>query len=58
MLDPLGSFERIRTFFTSYLDTAFKIRSESFAEERRALLTSPGEMCTEPPPQRLPSHSI
>lgn len=48
MFDPIGSFDRIRDFFVSYLDTAFKIRSQSVAEERRTLLVRVGEMCTEP----------
>ncbi|MBB3268551.1 hypothetical protein FHW79_006226 [Azospirillum sp. OGB3] len=48
MLDPIGSFDRVRDFFVSYLDTAFKIRSPDVAEERRRLLSTAGQMCAEP----------
>jgi DEAD/DEAH box helicase domain-containing protein len=48
MLDPIGSFARMRDYFVSYLDTAFKIRQESVAEARRHLLAAAGQMCTEP----------
>jgi DEAD/DEAH box helicase domain-containing protein len=48
MLDPIGSFNRIRDFFVSYLDTAFKIRAADVAEARRRLLSTTGQMCTEP----------
>ena len=42
MQDPIGAFERIRAFYVSYLDTAFRIGDESVAEERRLLLRRPG----------------
>lgn len=48
MLDPIGSFERMRDYFVSYLDTAFKIRREDVALARRALLATAGRMCAEP----------
>lgn len=48
MLDPIGSFERMREFFISYLDTAFKIRRSAVSEMRRQLLSSAGQMCSEP----------
>lgn len=48
MLDPIGSFIRMRDYFVSYLDTAFKIRSDSVADRRRDLLATAGRMCTEP----------
>lgn len=48
MLDPIGSFERMRDYFVAYLDTAFKIRREDVAESRRTLLSTAGRMCTEP----------
>lgn len=47
MYDPIGSFERMRDFFVSYLDTAFKIRSPEVAEARRQLLATTGKMCAE-----------
>lgn len=48
MLDPIGSFERMREYFVSYLDTAFKIRRPDVAQARRDLLATAGRMCTEP----------
>lgn len=48
MLDPIGSFERMRDYFVSYLDTAFKIRRSDVAEARRLLLATAGRMCAEP----------
>lgn len=48
MLDPIGSFERMREFFISYLDTAFKIRPRAVSDMRRQLLLTAGQMCTEP----------
>lgn len=48
MLDPIGAFERMREYFVSYLDTAFKIRREDVAERRRQLLATAGQMCAEP----------
>jgi hypothetical protein len=38
MQDPIGGFERIREFYVSYLDTAFRISDKGVAEERRRLL--------------------
>lgn len=48
MLDPIGSFERMRDYFVSYLDTAFKIRRRDVAHARRELLATVGSMCAEP----------
>ena len=48
MQDPIGSFDRIRELYISYLDTAFRIREPAVAEERRRLLREPGTLCTEP----------
>lgn len=48
MLDPIGSFERMRDYFVSYLDTAFKIRRADVAQARRDLLATAGRMCAEP----------
>lgn len=61
MLDPIGSFERMRDYFVSYLDTAFKIRREDVAESRRRLLATAGRMCTEPfiePVLRYETHNL
>ena len=48
MLDPLGSFYRIREQYIRYLETAFRIRNKSVALERRDLLETPGQLATEP----------
>lgn len=48
MVDPIGAFNRIRDFYISYLETAFKIREEAVSRERRDFLESPGSLCVEP----------
>lgn len=48
MLDPMGGFDRLREFFISYLDTAFRIRDPGLAEQRRALLRSAGHLTAVP----------
>ena len=56
MQDPIGIFKRIRETYLSYLDTAFRIRDESVAEERRILLRRPGTLCAEPLIEPIPSY--
>src|SRR6266446_2809779 len=48
MFDPIGAFSRIRYFYISYLETAFKIQNQEISAERRILLESEGSMCAEP----------
>lgn len=53
MQDPLGVFERIREFFISYLETAFRIRSSDpvhggISVRRRELMREFGVLCAEP----------
>jgi DEAD/DEAH box helicase domain-containing protein len=48
LLDPIGSFQRIRELYLTYLETAFRIREKSVSKERRDLLLQPGTLCTEP----------
>jgi hypothetical protein len=48
MLDPLGSFYRIRDQYIRYLETAFRIRNKEVAMERRSLLEGSGQLATEP----------
>jgi hypothetical protein len=48
MIDPLGSFYRIRDQYIRYLETAFRIRNVDVSNERRALLESVGQVATEP----------
>ena len=57
MQDPIGTFERIRELYLSYLDTAFRIGDESVAEERRELLRKPGTLCTEPLIEPIPIYA-
>ena len=48
MLDPIGGFERIKDFFISYVETAFRISSTDTADQRRKLLESDGALATAP----------
>jgi hypothetical protein len=48
VLDPIGGFERIKDFFVSYVETAFRISDERTARARRELLFSPNVFATEP----------
>lgn len=48
MLDPIGGFERIKDFFISYVETAFRISSAQTADQRRELLESAGALATAP----------
>jgi DEAD/DEAH box helicase domain-containing protein len=56
MQDPIGSFERIRELYISYLDTAFRIADTSLADERRKLLRSAGTLCTDPLVEPIPRY--
>lgn len=47
MLDPIGSVRRLREFFISYVDTAFRIRHAGLADQRRELLRTPGTLMTD-----------
>lgn len=47
MLDPLGATHRIREFFLSYLETAFRIRNENVQAARRSLLAQSGTLTTD-----------
>lgn len=48
MLDPVGGFGRIKDFFISYVETAFRISDRRTAAARRALLESEGMLATVP----------
>jgi ATP-dependent helicase YprA (DUF1998 family) len=56
MLDPIGGFNRIREFWLSYLDTAFRIKDEPLAQERRKLLRQSGTLTTEPYLEPVPKY--
>ncbi len=60
MLDPVGGFQRIKEFFTSYVETSFRISNPVVAEARRDLLGRPDIFATVPfvePVLRYRSHS-
>jgi len=48
VLDPIGGFERIKDFFISYVETAFRISDPDTAQRRRQLLESDGALATAP----------
>ncbi|MBK3396321.1 DEAD/DEAH box helicase [Methylobacterium ajmalii] len=56
MIDPIGGFERLRDFFLTYLDTAFRIRQTDLAEARRRLLLEPGNLATDPLLEPVPRY--
>ena len=58
MLDPIGSFHRIRELYLSYLDTAFGLGDTDLAERRRQLLCMPGSLCMEPANRANPALSL
>lgn len=57
MHDPIGGFERVRDLYLTYLETAFRIRDEGVSAERRALLETPGQLCTEPLVEPVPRYA-
>lgn len=48
MFDPIGGFLRVRELYITYLETAFRIGDMAISRERRALLETPGALCTAP----------
>jgi DEAD/DEAH box helicase domain-containing protein len=48
MFDPLGAFLRVRELYITYLETAFRISDQAVTSERRKLLESAGNLCTDP----------
>lgn len=56
MFDPVGGFQRIRELYITYLETAFRIANEGVSRERRALLETPGALCTAPLLEPLPRY--
>jgi hypothetical protein len=48
VLDPIGGFARIKDFFISYVETAFRISDERTARARRELLYAQNVLATEP----------
>jgi DEAD/DEAH box helicase domain-containing protein len=58
MFDPVGGFQRIRELYITYLETAFRIADEGVSRERRALLETPGALCTAPLLEPLPRYRV
>jgi DEAD/DEAH box helicase domain-containing protein len=56
MLDPIGGFERIRDFYITYLETAFRLRDPLLTRERRRLLEREGALCTQPFLEPIPRY--
>ncbi len=56
MFDPIGGFLRVRELYITYLETAFRIGNVAVSRERRALLESPGALCTVPLLEPLPRY--
>jgi Lhr-like helicase len=56
MLDPVGGFQRIQEFFTSYVETSFRISDPGVAAARRALLSRPDIFATVPFVEPVPRY--
>ena len=56
MIDCIGSFLRIREFYLTYLETAFRIADPGLSRERRDLLEKPGALCTDPLLEPVPRY--
>lgn len=56
MIDPIGGFERLRDFFLTYLDTAYRIRHSGLSATRRQLLREPGTLAAEPYLEPVPRY--
>jgi DEAD/DEAH box helicase domain-containing protein len=57
MNDPIATFESIRDFYITYLETAFRIGEPGIQGLRRDLLETVGTLCTEPLLEPLPNYS-
>lgn len=61
MNNPLETFESIRDFYITYLETAFRIGSSDIQSERRALLEQQGTLCADlfiEPMPRYQNHGL
>ena len=56
IVDPIGSFEKVKDNLILYIKTAFATRFQSIEEERRALLMSENVMCRDPWIEPLPRY--
>ncbi|MGZ6315636.1 MAG: DEAD/DEAH box helicase [Anaerolineales bacterium] len=57
MNDPISSFDAIRDFYITYLETAFRIGEPGVQAQRRALLEKTGTLCTDSYLEPLPSYN-
>ncbi|MCA9128763.1 MAG: DEAD/DEAH box helicase [Planctomycetales bacterium] len=57
MKDPIGAFERLQDGIKRYITSAFGTDSQSFEEERKALLDKPGVLFQEAFVEPLPAYS-
>jgi DEAD/DEAH box helicase domain-containing protein len=58
MIDPIGSYEKIRDNFISYVKTAFGTKYESIENERESLLKLYGTLAQEPYVEVIPQYKI
>ena len=56
MSNPIKQFERIRDFYITYIETAFRIRSDRIQKRRRDLLKSSGVLSTKPFLEPIPKY--
>ena len=56
MQDPIGGFRRIRDFYITYYDTAFRLKDTNLIDERRRLLEQSGALCTDPMIEPIPTY--
>ena len=56
MNNPIKQFERIRDFYITYIETAFRIRSDQIQQRRRNLLMEPGVLSTRPFLEPIPKY--
>jgi DEAD/DEAH box helicase domain-containing protein len=56
MRNPFRTFESLRHFYLTYLETAFRIRHDAVQERRRRLLERPGTLCTSPLLEPVPRY--
>jgi len=55
-MNPIRAFERIRDFYISYLETAFRIGPKTVQEQRRSLLERDYTLCAPPLLEPLPRY--
>lgn len=56
MQDPIATFEAVRDFYVTYLETAFRIGAPTIQKKRRDLLEKVGSLATDTLLEPLPSY--